>query len=426
MALILMALIGPADGLAAETLQDAWRLALEADRTLQAAENRVESASAEHDAARGGRLPTFAVAAGVTRWGDTPAFDFTAAGLPGELPLFGGRSMRTTDARVSLPLYSGGRISASIDAAGATLASRRRASDTAVQDVRAATAQSYVDVLRAESAVAIADARTASLAAHTSDVESMFENGQVPRNDLLAASVSLADAEQQQLKARNALEIARAGYNRRLGRPLGEPVNLDPALPPPDPRVASAALDGIFALAIEKRAELAALASAQEALRASSAAARADGLPQLAISGAWTELENDFLNREDFWTIGVTLQWNVLDGGSSRHRAAALSAQAEAISREREELRSLIELAVRQAWLDVQESRQRVIVADAAIEQAEENLRVVRDRYLQGEGTNTEVLDAEALLATSRGNHESARFDAALAGYRLARAAGVL
>ena len=60
------------------------------------------------------------------------------------------------------------------------------------------------------------------------------------------------------------------------------------------------------------------------------------------------------------------------------------------------------------------------------IAQAEENLRVVRDRYRNGEGTNTEVLDAEALRSLTRGNLADARFDAAMAEYRLARAVGVL
>jgi outer membrane protein TolC len=137
-------------------------------------------------------------------------------------------------------------------------------------------------------------------------------------------------------------------------------------------------------------------------------------------------LENDFLNREDFWSVGIEVRWNVFNASRSRNRAGALTAEALAVEREGNELRSLIELAVREAWLNVQESQQRISVASGAIEQAEENLRVVRDRYLQGEGTNTEVLDAETLVATSRANFDNARHDAKLAEFRLARATGIL
>jgi outer membrane protein TolC len=287
-------------------------------------------------------------------------------------------------------------------------------------------AESYVGVLRAASALAVADATRASLAAHTRDVEDMFRNGQVPRNDLLAAAVSLADAEQRHLQADNGLALAHAAYNRRLGRPLGDPVRLDPALPPIDAQLRSARPEQLAVLAWDHRDELAVLDATRDALTARSSAARAEGRPQLALAGGYSMLENDFLNRDDFWSVGIEVRWNLLDGGRSRGRAGAFAAEAVAVEREQAELRSLIELAVREAWLNVQESRQRIPVAVSAIEQAEENLRVVRDRYLQGEGTNTEVLDAEALIATSRANSDDARYDAALAELRLARATGTL
>src|SRR5690606_6111872 len=123
-------------------------------------------------------------------------FDFTAAGLPGELPLFGGDSLRTANASLSLPLYTGGRTRSAIDAADATLRVRRRETGSMAQDVKLETAERYIAVLRAESLLASEDARTASLAAHERDVRSMFDNGEVPRNELLAAGVSLANAEQ--------------------------------------------------------------------------------------------------------------------------------------------------------------------------------------------------------------------------------------
>jgi outer membrane protein TolC len=420
------AFLSGAGNVSAETLQDAWSAALSGDWTLKAAQSRVEAASAEHDAARSGRFPNVSVAAGVTRWRDTPAFDFSVAGLPGELPLFGGSSMQTSEARVSLPLYSSGGIGSAIDAAGATLTARQRAAGSTTQELKLGVAESYVGVLRAESALAVTDATRASLAAHTRDVEDMFQNGQVPRNDLLAAAVSLADAEQRHLQADNALALAHAVYNRRLGRPLGDPVQLDPALPPVDAQLRSARPEQLAVLAWDHRDELAVLDATRDALAARSSAARAEGRPQLALAGGYSMLENDFLNRDDFWSVGIEVRWNLLDGGRSRGRAGAFAAEAVAVEREQAELRSLIELAVREAWLNVQESRQRIPVAVSAIEQAEENLRVVRDRYLQGEGTNTEVLDAEALIATSRANSDDARYDAALAELRLARATGTL
>jgi len=50
----------------------------------------------------------------------------------------------------------------------------------------------------------------------------------------------------------------------------------------------------------------------------------------------------------------------------------------------------------------------------------------VRDRYRNGEGTNTEVLDAQALSNLSQQNYDNARYDIELSRIRLARAVGLL
>ena len=50
----------------------------------------------------------------------------------------------------------------------------------------------------------------------------------------------------------------------------------------------------------------------------------------------------------------------------------------------------------------------------------------MNDRYRNGEGTNTEVLDAETLRSQSRRNLDDSRYDAIIAELALARAVGVL
>ena len=137
-------------------------------------------------------------------------------------------------------------------------------------------------------------------------------------------------------------------------------------------------------------------------------------------------LQNDFLNREEFWMVGVGVQWNLFDGGQARKKASALSFKSNAVAQERNNLQSLIELQVRQSWLRLNETNERKRLTERAVEQADENLRVVRDRYRNGEGTNTEVLDAEVLRSLSRSNFDNADFDAKLALYELARGVGRL
>ncbi len=410
----------------AEDLNNAWQEALTNDSLIRARQSEVSAATADLEVARAARLPNVSATAGITRFDEAPAFDFSGAGLPGLLPLFGGESMKMADARISLPLYTGGQLARGIDAAEATVSLRQSQARASTQGVKLAVARHYIDVLRAERELAVADGTVRSLAAHVGDVESMFESGSVARNDYLAAAVSLADSEQRRLRASNQLDLAKAAYNRALGRSLDASVSLDDRLPDIDPTLDLESLESLTEIALSHRDELAGLDASADAYRSQSESARRGTRPQLAVTGGYMALQNDFLNREEFWMVGVGVRWNLFDAGQARQKASALLFRSKAVAQQRNNLQSLIELQVRQSWLRLNETRERKRLTARAVEQAEENLRVVRDRYRNGEGTNTEVLDAEVLRSLSRSNFDNADFDAKLALYELARGVGRL
>jgi outer membrane protein TolC len=87
---------------------------------------------------------------------------------------------------------------------------------------------------------------------------------------------------------------------------------------------------------------------------------------------------------------------------------------------------SRVALEVQEAWLDRQAAVARLAASHEAVEQAEENLRIARELYRSGLGTNTQVLDAQTLRATSTSNRDNAELDVLLAGYRLQHAVGGL
>jgi outer membrane protein TolC len=292
--------------------------------------------------------------------------------------------------------------------------------------LKLAVAEAYVGVLRAESALAVARSNKAGLAAHARDVEDMRRSGQVPNNDYLAAAVSLADATQRELKAQNEAELANALYNRLVGRALDAPVTLEPLGAVLVAPASGASLAELVDAAQTTRPELAEITATAEMLDARAAAARAERRPQLAVNGGYAYLENDFLNREDYWYVAFGVRWALFNSGRSRHATSSFELQSAAARAERGDLKAAIELDVRRAWTELMTAHSRIGVTEGAVQQAEENLRVVRDRYRNGEGTNTEVLDAEALRALSAGNLDSARYDARLAELRLARAVGAL
>src|SRR5690606_2619741 len=113
-------------------------------------------------------------------------------------------------------------------------------------------------------------------------------------------------------------------------RPLDAPTDLDTDLPGVDARVDNNSVAALTALAVAERAEPRRLESAAAALAAQAASAQAATRPQVALSGGYTRIENEFLNRDDFWTIGLGVSFQPFDGGRTRNRVSALSLRSTA------------------------------------------------------------------------------------------------
>jgi outer membrane protein TolC len=422
-ALLAASMVVPARNSGAETLEDAWARALEHDRGLAAMRSQAESAELDAAAARAQRWPTLAVDGGYTWLDDSPAFAF--AGVPAVLPeLFDGDDFVKGSATLTVPVFTSGLISSSIAAAEARGRGAGAEALGAEQDLRYALADAYVGVLRARKALAVAGSSVRTLEALAGDIGAMYERELVPKSDLLAVQVALADARQGQLRAAHAAQIALAAYNRHLGEPLERPAELSESLPAPQDLPVD--LDALVQKALEQRTELDALDEQARAYGQLARVERARVLPQVSVTGGYHYLENQFLDDEEFAAAGVGLRWAMFDGGQSRRRAAALERSRRATDEQRADVESQIALQVRQAWLGVAESRERVEVTAGAVEQADENLRIARELYGAGLGTQTQLLEAETLRVQALTNRDQATLDAALARLRLARAVGSL
>ena len=124
--------------------------------------------------------------------------------------------------------------------------------------------------------------------------------------------------------------------------------------------------------------------------------------------------------------MGIGFQWRLFDSGQLRARTGALLSRAHAAEQRLNDLRSLVRLDVETAVFNHQEAAARIHAASAAVAQAQENVRIARELYDSGLGTNNQVLDAEALRVAATTNLDDAKFDLLFAQYRLQRAIGTL
>ena len=409
-------------GVPQETLAEAWLIALGGDQRVEASRWNLSAAQSSWAAAKAERLPSLKLGADYLALSEQPAVSVNLPSLPAmSMPMFEQDSVGF-HGLVSQPLYTSGRISNGISAAESAVRANQSDVQRTKLDIKMNVAEIYVVVLRAARIVDVAQSKVVSLNAHNHDVAGLFERGLVSKNDLLAAQVALADARQQALDAQNGVELGNSAYNRALGRRLTEPVRLAELRDEGD----VCDVEELTQMALRQRPELEGLSAQVRALREQAASLRAKNAPQVNVQGGYVFQENKYIDPNGFAVVLLGVEWNAFDSGRVRNQAESLCDKAEAMFRMRKDAESMIALEVRQKWLDLQTARQRVQVARQATAQADENLRVARDRYQQQVGTNTEVLDAETLRIQAYTNLYNSSYQAVLAGLRLRRAVGNL
>jgi outer membrane protein len=429
-------------GARAEDLVDAWTIALGSNPQLRASRQTTSAADLDLSSSWRERLPQVQTI-NLESFLTNPVSLAGASGQPKAAP--GGQQTFTISAVAAIvPIYTGGRIRHTIEGNRAQLGAARADEGVTALDLKLDVARAYVDVLRAGRGVAVAQSSVASLTAQARDVSNLVNRGRGIRNDLLAAQVARANAQQREIQARNRLSIAWAGYNRYLCRPMETVVPLVDLVPPPSaappdepstdaflapdagPIVPDEAeIYSLSDLALRNRPELASLSEQAHAQQAQAEAERAKTRPQVSFIVANIYQNARFLPTEaDTGAASFVLNWTLFDGGRSRRHSMAIEQRAGAQLSRRSDLASAIRLEVRSAWLTCRERERRIPVARAAIAQAEENLRVARGRYLQQRGTNTEVLDAESARVQSYDNYFNALYDAIVASFELRRAVG--
>lgn len=318
-------------------------------------------------------------------------------------------------AGATFPVYTGGRVGNQIMAATET--ERATTSDRAAfeNDLRAETHVAYVNVLFARENARVLREAVASYEAHLKDALNRQSLGFSASNETLAVTVERERAELGRVQAESATAIASANLLRLVGLPLGTHVELagvngEGAMASPGD------LEELVKKAGIGRPEMEALRARARAMEATAQVAQAASRPQAGLQASY-----DFANPnprilplagawKDSWSVGISLNWKVLDGGRSANLAAQAQAQTEALRAQLADLESRIRLEVITRRIDLDTALAGKALAQRGIEAARDAVRVARDRYKEGVLSSSDLLDAETRQL--RAELEAAQTDA--------------
>jgi len=286
--------------------------------------------------------------------------------------------------------------------------------------------QSYYGLLLATKQVEVADQAEQTAKSIMERSQARFDSGVVVESDLLSAKVRLASREQELIRARNNLELARAQLNTAMGIPVD--ALYQPADPLGERNLAFPTLADVEQKALTSRPDLKRIESEQSAQQLSVAIAKSSFGPRLNAFAGW-EMDNPTLlagGGGNNWLGGVELQFDLFEGGAKRAALSREHAVAEKIAALKQAASDAVRLEVRQAYYDLDSNRQQVGVARSSIAQAQESLRINQDRYEGGLITITDLLGAEEAARRSQTDYWQAVYQFHISSANLELASGTL
>ncbi len=292
------------------------------------------------------------------------------------------------------------------------------------QEVIFRVIDAYYSIAVARKQVEVSDQMVKTAQAMLDSSTARVEAGSAVESDALSARVNLASRQQDLIRAQSNLALSVTQLETALGATLAP--GQQPAATLKEQTIAAASLEETEARALKQRPDLQALGSQVEAQQNGVKAAKAAYGPRLDVFGSWqADNPSMFSGGSNNWFTGAELRIDLF----SRDREARLSAEKASLSRveaARKMAEDNIRLDVRKAWLDHDASRQMLEVSRASVQQAEESLRMIRDRYESGLATITDLLRAEDANRSSRMNYWQSVYRYTVSGAALELAAGEL
>ena len=427
--LLTLLLLGPcastAQSVRSLSLDELFRLGT--GNSLRLAASRIgESLAGEQELdARAGRLPDIRVGATTGYLGQPVVFrqGLTQPSRP-ESPDW----LYNYNVSVVQPLYEGGRIRCGIRRAALQrqIAALTVADDEA--EVRMLLLRHYLDLFSLYKQRELFARNIEEAERRLADIRRMRNEGLVTSNDEIRSELELTNFRLSSRETDDNIAIVSQQLDILLG--LDESLLLKPdtvALAAVNPLRTYAdyveeACDNYPGLNIARRnIDLA---------RTDIRIARSAYLPSLSLQGSntlarplTTSMQDLFANN---WNIQLSLSFNLSSLYRNRHKVHEARYQAALSENREQQVLQDLRIRVRSAYIRHQEALDRVESLRLAEQQAEENYRIVRNRYLNQLSILTDLLDANGIRLQTELQLTAARAETVYTYYELLRACGNL
>ena len=329
------------------------------------------------------------------------------------------------------PVYMGGKIKAMNDITRYAEALATTMRNKAVEDVVYQVDAAYWQVVSLKAKERLARSYVNLLDTLNHNVEVMVREGIATKADALSVAVKLNEANVDMTKVTNGLALSRMLLSQLCGLPVNTTFTLadeDSERLGEQPLVATSYnMDDVYA----RRHDINALQLGVKIYEKKAKVAMSDMLPQVALMGMYSVSNpnsfNGFKNKfGGAFSVGATLKIPLWHWGGNYNKYRAAKTEAVIQNLELENARDKIALQVNQASFQAQEAIKTYESTRSNLAKAEENLRMAQIGFKEGVMPVDNVMAAQTAWLKANSEVIDAQIDVQLCNVYLSKVLGTM
>ncbi|MBI9072629.1 MAG: TolC family protein [Melioribacteraceae bacterium] len=261
---------------------------------------------------------------------------------------------------------------------------------------------SYYQVLLAKRSLKVVDKALKAAINGRNTAKDYFDKGYMNKADYLMAEVYVSSMESNKLEALNGYFTA--SNNLKFLLDIKGEETIEPTDELTKPSVSE--YDYSFEEINEVRTDMMAMKHRIAALESASTMNYLKFVPRLNAFGSYEYNDKDLGGTGgDSWMVGLNLQWNVFNGFQNIAGIQKSQAELDNARVSFNKAKSQNRVEVESAIGDLETAKKKLVLASKALEQSNESLRIMRDRFEKGLEKTADLLRVEAENSNSNLNY---------------------
>lgn len=305
------------------------------------------------------------------------------------------------------PVFAGGQIVNANKLAKTAMEASVLQLDVATDKVELETENYYwkiVSLKEAEKTVNVLDTLLQSL---HKDVSLAVKAGVTTQNDLLTVQLKQNELQSTRLQVENGIRLSCMALSQYIGLPLDSADHIDvPEFALEIKSPGNYLADHQTALSLLSTSKL--LEKNVEACQLKRKICLGEQLPTVGVGVSYAYEDLLFDKSRNHFIMMATVSVPISDWWGGSHKIKRAKLEEQKAVRQQQDGNEKLQLKMQQSWNLLTESYKQIVLAESAVKESEENLRMQTNNYKTGVSSLSELLDAQSLFQKSRNRYTDA------------------